>query len=143
MNEICEKCGLPNHENHNCVWFVPFDDAPPLAASDPTGYRVAVKNMHEWAAWGADYYAYDLDNDTLSQDYFGMSEDEAYEEFDNEHQCRRDNVIITPIYVCSNDGKEIEGKPFKVEGSNHFFCDKDCFYEHDAALMDKLRGKYS
>jgi len=113
--------------------------------TDPTGYRITVKSMPEWAAWGGDYYGFDLEDesDKLTQNYFGMTEDEAYKDFDDEHGCSRSNVTITPIYVCSNDGKEIEGKPFQVDGSNHFFCNEDCFYGHDAALMDKYRGKYS
>jgi hypothetical protein len=107
-----------------------------------SGYRVSIKDMHEWAARGGDYYGFDLDNETLSDDIFGLSEEDAYQEFDDGHSVDRDNVVIEPIYVCSNDGKEIKGKPFTVRGSSHFFCDEECFYDHDAAIMDKLRGKY-
>jgi hypothetical protein len=110
--------------------------------SAASGYRISIKDMQEWAARGGDYYGFDLDNETLSEDIFGLSEEDAFQEFDDGHSVDRDNVIIEPIYVCSNDGKEIEGEPFRVAGSMHFFCNEDCFYEHDAAVMDKLRGKY-
>jgi hypothetical protein len=106
-----------------------------------TGYRITVKDMHEWAAWGADYYAYDLDKDKLTQDYFGMSEEDAYKEFDDEHGCARSNVEITPIYVCSEDGQEIAGVPFVW--SSHFFHNEDCFYSWDASMTSKYHDKYS
>lgn len=67
---------------------------------------------------------------------------EAQNETKNDEQGEAVEGTAEPIYVCSNDGKEIKGKPFRAGDSGHFFCDEDCFYEHDAALMDKLRGKY-
>ena len=71
-----------------------------MSSANPGRYKISITDMEDFAARGGDYYGYDIRaGETITEEYIGLSREEAVEEFLESFgsELTRDNLTIERV----------------------------------------------